>query len=163
MASKQPIVKQVAWMSMVPQLIILSFFIVIASYTGTESPAIIGALAYLSASVILKKTIPSDHRKGMVYFKKEEFGQALERFLSSYDFFNRYKWIDDWRYITLLSSSRISYREMALLNAAYCYGQIGEGAKAREYYQRTLEEFPGSAMAKAALRMLDSSNPNPGP
>jgi tetratricopeptide (TPR) repeat protein len=157
MASKQPIVKQTAWLSIIHQLIILSIFIVLASLTGTQTPAIIGALAYLGMSVVLKKTIAQQHRQGIAHLKKEEFGEALERFQESYDYFNHHRWIDDWRLITLLSSSRVSYREMALLNVAYCYGQLGEGARSREFYEKTLAEYPDSTMAKAAINMLDSA------
>ena len=56
----------------------------------------------------------------------------------------------------LLSSSRISYREMALINRAFCYTQIKEGEKAKELYKKALEEFPDSGMAKAGVNMLES-------
>jgi len=157
MASKQPIVKQTAWLSLIPQLLILGIFIVVASLTNTQNPAIMGALAYISASVVLRRTVAQYHRKGMAHFKKEEFAPALDRFQQSYDFFSLNRWVDDWRYVTLMSSSRVSYREMALLNMAYCYGQLGEGDKARGFYERTLLEFPESGMAKAAINMLDSA------
>ena len=156
MASKQPIVKQTAWLSLIPQLLILAIFIALASLTSTQNPAIMGALAYISASVLLRKTVALHHRKGMAHFRKEEFAPALDRFQQSYDFFSHNRWVDDWRYVTLMSSSRISYQEMALLNMAYCYGQLGEGDKARAFYERTLLEFPDSTMAKAAINMLDS-------
>ena len=45
---------------------------------------------------------------------------------------------------------------MALLNIAFCYSQIDQGKKAKEYYQRVLNEFPESGMATAALKMIDS-------
>ena len=160
MASKQPIVKQTAWLSLIPQLLILGVCIFLASLTGTQNPAIMGALGYIVASVLLRKKVTLHHRSGMTHFRNEEFSSALNSFQQSYDFFSLNRWIDDWRYITLLSSSRISYREMDLLNMAYCYGQLGEGDKARKFYERTLTEFPNSAMAKAAINMLDSVTPN---
>ncbi len=83
--------------------------------------------------------------------------EAGAEFKLSYDFFTRHPWIDDWRFITLLSSSRVSYREMALLNMAFCHAQEGDGVKAKEFYQRTLKEFPDSGMAKASLRMIESA------
>ena len=157
MASKQPIVKQIAWVSMVPQLIILSIFILLASLTGTQTPAIIGALAYIGMSRILKRTVAQHHHNGIALLKKEEFGQALEKFQESYDFFSHHKWIDDWRYVTLLSSSKVTYREMALLNVAYCYAHLGEGDRSRVFYEKTLAQFPDSAMAMTAIKMLDSA------
>jgi len=146
---------------LIPQLLILSVFIVLASRTGTENPAIIGTLAYFSVLAILRRTVAVQHRKGIAHFRKEEFAPALQRFKQSYDYFCRHKWIDEWRYITLLSSSRISYRGMALLNIAYCYGQLEKGVEAKEFYQRTVREFPDSAMAKAAIEMMDSITSEP--
>ncbi len=45
---------------------------------------------------------------------------------------------------------------MALNNIAFCYGQMGNGEKSREYYEKILQEFPGSGLAKTALRFLNS-------
>ena len=47
---------------------------------------------------------------------------------------------------------------MALNNIAFCYGQLGDGEKAKEYYERTLNEFPDSGIARAGLRLLNSAN-----
>ncbi|WP_144803871.1 tetratricopeptide repeat protein [Maribacter sp. MAR_2009_72] len=55
----------------------------------------------------------------------------------------------------------MSYREMALANIGYCYSQIGDGKKAKEYYERTLKEFPGSGLAKSALNMMNSVEQTP--
>jgi hypothetical protein len=44
---------------------------------------------------------------------------------------------------------------MALNNIAFCYGQLGNGNLSKEYYQKTLDEFPESGLAKAALRLLN--------
>lgn len=52
--------------------------------------------------------------------------------------------------------SRMTYTEMTLLNTAFCYTRIGEGALAIEYYGKTLVQFPDSEMAKSALRMMHS-------
>ena len=45
---------------------------------------------------------------------------------------------------------------MALLNIAFCYGQIDQGKKSKEFYQRTLNEFPNSSLAASALKMIGS-------
>ena len=52
--------------------------------------------------------------------------------LSYNEFFKRYNWIDKYRFVVLLSLSRISYTEMALANIAFCHGQLGEGGKSKE-------------------------------
>jgi len=46
---------------------------------------------------------------------------------------------------------------MAMINMAFCYGQIGNGKKSKELYEKALEMFPESQMAKVALKMFESA------
>jgi len=46
---------------------------------------------------------------------------------------------------------------MALLNIAFCYGQSKDGKRYKKYYKKTLTEFPDSEIAKASLRMFEST------
>jgi tetratricopeptide (TPR) repeat protein len=90
----------------------------------------------------------------MKLFKQERFAEAIPQFQQSYGFFAKHAWVDRWRSLTLLSSSRISYREMALLNLAFCLGQTGQQAQALAEYERTLAEFPDSKVAQMSIRLL---------
>ena len=92
----------------------------------------------------------------MTLVKKEKYEQAIEAFQKSYSFFSKYTWIDQYRFITMLSSSKISYREMALLNIAFCYSQIYNGKNSKDYYLKTIQYFPNSEVAKASLKMIRS-------
>ena len=49
---------------------------------------------------------------------------------------------------------------MALINAAYCYAQVGDGQKAVEFYKKTLHQFPDSEIAKGGLNMIYALNPD---
>ncbi|MHB8061692.1 MAG: tetratricopeptide repeat protein [Ruminiclostridium sp.] len=40
---------------------------------------------------------------------------------------------------------------------AYCYGQLGDGAKSKELYQKVIEQFPGSKVAESAMKMYDAA------
>ena len=115
-----------------------------------------GALTYLIISQSLRRTITREHRKGMDKIKLEDFENAIPHFENSYEFFKRHHWLDKYRYLTLLSSGKMTYKEMALNNIAFCYGQMGNGEVSKEYYERTLNEFPQSGIAKAGLRLLNS-------
>ncbi len=64
--------------------------------------------------------------------------------------------MDKLRFITLLSASRISYTEMALLNIAFCYSQLGDVVAMKLYYQKAAEEFQSSETAKQALRVISA-------
>ncbi|MDC7223261.1 MAG: hypothetical protein PQJ60_05925 [Spirochaetales bacterium] len=99
-------------------------------------------------------TISSKHRKGIRLFKQKRFEEAIPYFQESYSYFMKNKWLDKYRYITMLSSSRISYTEMALLNEAFCLCQLEKKAEAIEKYEMVLHFFPESEMAASALKML---------
>ncbi len=115
-----------------------------------------GAVAYLAYSIGSRQFIARAHRVGIGLIKQQRFDEAIPKFQESLEFFDRHTWIDRFRSITLMSPSAPSYREMALANIAFCYGQLGDGEQSRLYYQRCLDRFPGSGLATAALRMLDS-------
>ena len=156
MASKNPIVRQIAWLSVIPQLLLLACIIAFAKFIGFRNFVMAGAIIYLAISYTLRSGVAIYHRKGVRLYKKGLFKEAIPYFEKSYEFFKKNKWIDRYRYITLLSSSSASYTEMALLNIAFCYGQDGKGKQSIEYYKKALSEFPNSAMAKASLRMYES-------
>jgi tetratricopeptide (TPR) repeat protein len=157
MSSKIPIVKQMAWLSAIPHLIIFACLVLVVRLLGFKSDVPIGAILFLAIYYILRYQVPKHHRRGIVLYKKKKFTEAIPHFQKSYDFFRNKSWIDKYRYIALLSSSRISYTEMALINMAYCHGQIGNGKESKMLYKKTLEEFPNSEMAKASLRMFESA------
>jgi tetratricopeptide (TPR) repeat protein len=157
MSSKPPIVKQVAWISVVPQVIFMGVLILIGYMIEIRSPILFGAITYLIISILLRRLVPRSHRQGIKLFKNKDYEKAINYFKESYDFFNRHIWLDKYRFLILLSSSRISYKEMALLNMAFCNGQIGRGDEALKYYERTLSEFPDSEMAKASINMFNTA------
>ena len=157
MASNVPVVKQIAWISMLPQIGILFLIGLICYLCGTENPVFPAAAIYLVLSYMLRAAIAKDHQKGMHLVKKQEFAEAIPVFESSYMFFMDNPWVDEYRYVILLSSSRMCYREMALCNIAFCYTQIGEGRKAAEFYRQVLQNYPENGLAQAGLKVLQSA------
>lgn len=157
MASNPPVIKQVAWASLIPQIAFILILISVYNQFGFKDPGLYGALTYLILSMGLHYFIPKNHRKGIQLTKINQFEKAISEYEKSHEFFTKNDWIDKYRFITLLSSSKMNYREMALCNIAFCYSQIGNGAKAIEFYQKTLEEFPENGLAQSALKMLNST------
>lgn len=153
-----PIVRQTAWISVLPQVVVLGLLVLIWYVIQPKQAFLFGAITYLFLSNSLRYFIPHNHRKGMDYVKNKNFDTAIIEFNKSYAFFTKHTLLDKYRYLTMLSSSRMSYREMALNNIAFCYGQLGNGLEAKNYYEKTLQEFPESGIAKAALSMLNASN-----
>jgi tetratricopeptide (TPR) repeat protein len=157
MGSSQPVIKQVSFVSLIPQILVLFALVFIFYVLNLGDPVLMGAGSYLVISFIVRRFIPIYHRNGMRYFRARDYEKARKQFEKSYVFFKEHEWIDKYRFIVLLSSSRVSYREMALINIAFCYGQLGNGKMSKEYYEKTLMEFPESQMAVSALKMYDAA------
>lgn len=152
------IIKQITWVSVIPQIIVFILIIKSFRYFSGANHAydvIIPALIlYLSLALALRNGIAHAHRKGIKLTRQGNFRKAIPFFEKSYSFFSKHSWIDKWRYLTLFSSSSLSYREMALCNIAYCYFRSGDSLKSREYYEKAFMEFPESLLAKSSLEMF---------
>jgi tetratricopeptide (TPR) repeat protein len=159
MSSGIPIVRQVSWPAVLPQLVGIALAIALAHVLGAPNAVMWGAMAYLAYSIGSRKVVARAHRAGIRLVKRQRFADAIAKFQESFDFFERHPWVDRFRSFILMSASAASYREMALANIAFCYGQLGDGEQSRTYYRKCLQRFPGSGLATTALRMLDSVSP----
>lgn len=157
MSQRVPVVRQIAWISIIPHLIVLGLVIAIFTMLGTPEPIIFGALFYLILSRLVRGILTKHHTSGIRAMRKGNFEGALEHFQKSFNFFSEHRWIDEWRFLVLLSSSAMTYREMALCNIAFAHSQLGDGRSAYEIYDRVLQEYPGNALASAAINLMRSA------
>ena len=151
--------RPVAWASLIPQVLCLGALTGLAYFAfGLEwsTAFLVGAGVYLLYSFGSRAVLAREHKVGMRLTKRGDFAEAIPHFEEALAFFERHAWVDRWRAITMLSSGRFSYREMALVNIAFCYSQLGEGARAESYYRRALAAFPDSVIATTALRLIES-------
>ncbi|WLD22742.1 tetratricopeptide repeat protein [Flavobacterium dauae] len=154
--NKIPTINQMNWFSTIPQLIFMGILIIFYYLLNINDPILWGALTYLVLSYGLKFFFAKDHNKGIKLIKLNDYTEAINSFEKSVEYFQKNRWIDKYRFLTLLSSSNLSYIEMDLNNIAFCYAQIGNGDQAKYYYQKVLNEFPDSTLAKTALNILKS-------
>lgn len=91
----------------------------------------------------------------MNLLKKGHFDDAIFWFQDSYAFFSKHTLLNNYVGM-LLSTSKITYKEMAQLNMAYCYILKKDGKKAKEIYEQTLSAFPNSMIAKNALHTFEA-------
>ena len=158
MPSSVPVVREVAWVSAVPQLLVMAA-LVYASYElltpdRLAASLFVGAGIYLLYSQICRRLVTRSNRRGFQLLKQGAFSQAIAEYEKGYEFFSRHPWIDRYRYLTLLSSSAYSYREIALCSIAFAYAQMGDGANAVRFYERALSEFPDCAIARTSLKTI---------
>lgn len=149
------------WASIVIQIVTIAVLALLWHAANVNTPLLNGALTYYIFSLCLRTWVPRSHRKGIEFIKNEEWENAISSFENSYTFFQKHRWVDKYRYLTLLSSSRLSYREMALNNIAFCYSQAGNRIKSREYYHRIQQEFPSSNTDTLPLQSLPRTEPDP--
>ena len=157
MASGTPIIRQINWLAIGLHLCIFVALVYLFQFLQIGAPSLMAIAAYLVLAFFLRFFLAKYHRYGMMFIKRKEFEAAIPYFENSYEYFSDKPWLDRFRAIFLLSSSRISYKEMALVNIAYCYSQLGNGAEAKAYYERALQEFPESGIAKAGLNMINAA------
>ncbi len=158
MASNVPTIRQISWLSIIPQLVIIGILIYTYHLADLGDPLILGALTWAVFAIGLRNLIAKKHRQGIKLVKQQKFTEAIPFFEKSFEYFTKNKWVDKYRFLTLLSISKMGYRESALCNIAFCYSQTGDGLKAKEYYKQTLKEYPENGLALASLKMLDSAD-----
>lgn len=156
MASKVPVVKQVNWIALLPQFMVIGIIYTIYGSFEIKEPFLFGVITYFVLAMLLRNLIAKEHRQAIKMVKLHQYEIAIHLFEESVDYFSRNSWVDKYRSITLLTVSRMGYKEMGLCNIAFCYSQIGEGQTAKEYYELTLSEFPENGLAQAGLKMLTS-------
>ena len=152
-------IRPVAGLGVLCQLAVIALFSY-AIYKAVEGIAVPVALFWglvlnIALKLVARSLLTSQHREGVKLIRISKFAEATPCFLASYKSMVRHPWIDRFRWL-LLGENQLSYREMALCNAAFCYSQLGEGRKAIDLYEQALREFPNSSLATASLNMLRS-------
>lgn len=159
MSANIPTVRRAAWLNTVPHLLLmfgLILFLWQVLFPGKLNLAVLyGALAYLVYSFGSKSILLRHHKRGIALSRLGLFREAMAEFSASYSFLSKYPWLDKYRFLTMLDSSAIPYREMALCNIAFSHLQLDEKVEAREYYRKALEEFPESELAKSGLDYVE--------
>lgn len=155
-AARLAAVRHIAWPALGVQLAALAIALLICRLLLGSSPwsLLAGVLLYLLHARGVRTFLLRHHTAGIAALRARAFQDASGEFAASYAFLSRHRWIDRHRAAVLLSPSPQSFREMALLNAAFAELQLGRAPAARAIYERVLDEFPGSAPAAAALRWL---------
>jgi len=156
MSANVPIVRPISWPAVFIIILVWAIFIVVFAFLIEKHGIFIGAVLFALLSVLLQRLIPASHNKGMKALKQNNFESAIAYFKESVDYFTRNKWVDKYRALTMLSASKMSYREMGLCNIAFCYSQTGQAEKAKALYKEILEEYPDNGIAYYALNSINT-------
>jgi len=95
-----------------------------------------GALTYLLLAWSLRRGLQRHHRRGMKFLRNQKYTEAAAAFQSSLAFYEKYPWVDKYRFITMFSSNAIPFQQMALNNLGICYLYMGNPEKAIAYFEQ---------------------------
>jgi hypothetical protein len=155
---KAPVFRSIAWLGVAIQAaFVVLLAVMIARVFGIREPTIaflFGAMAHAVLFRLMRVALTAEHRRGVALVGAQQFAEAAIHFEASYEQLTGRPWIDRFRWLLLGGAAAISYREMALCNAAFCYSQVGDGTRAIALYELALREFPQSKLATAALNMI---------
>ena len=160
MSEQLSIRRKTAWLYTIPQLLvmltIMLFVWKVFLPDDFRRASVYGAAIYLIYSFGSRALLLKNHRRGIRLAKLDCYEDAINEFQLSYEFLSRYSWLDKYRFITMLASSAVSYREMALCNIAFSYARLNEMGAALQSYRRALQEFPESELAKGGIEYIES-------
>lgn len=97
---------------------------------------IYGALTYFLLAWFLRLGLQRHHRKGMNFLRKQKYAEAAAEFQNSLAFYEKYPWVDKYRFITMFSSNAIPFQQMALNNLGICYLYMDNPQKAMVYFEK---------------------------
>jgi hypothetical protein len=171
MQQRMPVVRQVHWISLIPQLAAI-VGLALLTYAifprvGFIRASFIAALGYLIFCRVMRSLLTRDHILGMRAYQAQHFDDAILHFDNSHRFFSAHRKLDAWRSLFFGVASGNPYRIIALCNKAYCYGQTARGPEAIKLYEQVLNEDRNCMLAQASLTMLRAgsagSNEPPAP
>ncbi len=142
--------------ALIPPLAALAAIAVATAIAGLPSGIVWGLGLFAAYWHGSRRLIARRHRRGVGLLKQRRYREAIVYLQESLAFFNRHPWIDRLRCIVVMNPSAASYREMDLNNIAFCWAQLGDRKRAREFYETCLARFPGNRLASTAIRALDA-------
>jgi tetratricopeptide (TPR) repeat protein len=162
MLQQMPVVRQIDWSQLIPQVIAIAVLTVIIHLlvVSLEIPTAVAlaALVYLIFCRIMRALFAREQSAGIADYRAGRFPDAIKHFETSHRFFSQHPWLDAFRSLLFGVAGPNPYRIIALCNIAYCYSQLGDGARAIEIYKQVLSESPGCTLARASLNMLRSTS-----
>ena len=144
MSSKIPVFRPVSIFGVILLIFVFSLIVMFGFFVGGKfspgSQTLVGIAVALCLiglyMAFVRWFFLADFNKGLRLLQTGKSPKVaitlFERFLLDLD---ENSWIDHWRFLVLLSPAAITYREMSLVNIAYCYGQTGEREKSKAYYE----------------------------
>lgn len=163
MSSKVPFVnKEIGWLSIVPRILFLGILCLAFYQLDRRYYFQFAFIVFLIVTFGLRRfSFPAAVRTSIALIREAKFEAAIPYIKKSIEFYNRHPWIDKYRFLLMISSSKLGIMEMSLCNLAYCHLQIGDVKAAKAMYEEVLRQYPENPIAKVQLVTINSVATNP--
>lgn len=157
-ANQLPTLRRTSMMMIFSQAAVVALLIgiinVVMRPLSSISAIAAGIMLYIAYSFGSRMILTAAHRRGVRLVREKKWQAAVQAFEASYAFFTRFPWLDEYRFLAMLTPTSIGYREMALNNMGFALVQAGNNRQAKQHYLKLLEQFPQSDLAETARRVL---------
>jgi len=162
MSSKVPFVKQeTVWLALVPRILFIGILSMVYHQWDRKNYLVFGFITYLIIWYGLRTmAFPKEVHKSIGLIKEEKFDEAIPYIERSIEFYNKHSWIDKYRFLLMVSSSKRGIRESSICNLGFCLLQIGDVKAAKEVYEDVLRQYPENTVAKIQLRTINALTTN---
>ena len=157
MSSKVPFIKkEIVWLSIVPRLLFIGILCLAFYPLDKKYFFQVAFIGFLIVTFGLRRVaFPADIRTSITLIREAKFEEAIPFIKRSIEFYSKHPWIDKYRFLLMISSSKLGIMEMSLCNLAYCHLQIGEVKVARQMYEDVLRQYPENPIAKVQLATIN--------
>jgi tetratricopeptide (TPR) repeat protein len=158
MSSKVPFVKQeTVWLAIIPHILVIGILCMVYYQWDRKNYFVFGFFTYLIIWYGLRTmAFPKEVHKSIRLIKEEKFGEAIPYIERSIEFYNKHSWIDKYRFLLMVSSSKRGIRESSICNLGFCLLQIGQVKAAKEVYEDVLRQYPENTVAIIQLRTINT-------
>jgi hypothetical protein len=158
MSSQVPFVKQeTVWLAIVPHILVIGILCMIYHQWDRKNYFAFAFITYLIIWYGLRTiAYPRDVHKSIRLIKEEKFGEAIPYIERSIQYYNKHSWIDKYRFLLMVSSSKRGIRESSICNLGFCLLQSGNAKAAKEVYEDVLRQYPENTIAKIQLKTINT-------
>jgi hypothetical protein len=156
MPSKVPFVKQeTVWLAVVPRILFIGVLCIVYYQWDRNNFFVLGFITYLIVWYGLRTfAFPKDVHKSIKLIREEKFKEAVPYIERSIEFYNKHPWIDKYRFLLMVSSSKRGILESSICNLGFCLLQSGNARAAKEVYEDVLRRYPENTVAKIQLKTI---------
>jgi hypothetical protein len=163
MSSKVPFVKkEIAWLSLIPRLLLLGLLCLVFYQFDKRTFFLYALIVHTAITYGMRRfAFPSVVHTSVALIKEAKFEEAIPYIKESIDYYDKHPWIDKYRFLLMISSSKQCIMELLLCNLAYCHLQIGDVGIAKLTYEEVLSRYPENPNARVQLQTINAVATNP--